>query len=359
MIKKVGVLGAGTMGSGIAQLCLQRGFPVLIYDAVPEALCSAAGKIRQNLENAAAKNRITSEALQFAIQNVIYAKDLKEFVGLDLVIEAVTEDLAIKKNILAQVEEICPQAILATNTSSFLVSNVGEELKDPGRFLGLHFFNPPVAMKLVEMIRAPKTDAAIFEEAKKFIDESLQKTAVAVKDTPGFIVNRVMRPYYLESQRAVLAGAGISELDSAAREIGKVPMGPFELMDLIGLDVNLAITKTIYEAFKRPERFKPQPIQEHLVSLGHNGRKSGQGFYLYQDGKCVGENPEVAVVAAGDGDLSDLEAWECVINAVTQEAELAFKEGVATKEDIDRAITLAMNFPRGPFSWKNESAKPN
>ena len=194
MIKKIGVLGAGTMGAGIAQMCLQRGFPVLIYDALPEALCLAAGKIRQNLENAAAKNKITPEALNFALQNAVYAKDLKEFEGLNLIIEAVTEDLAIKKNILAQVEQICPQAIFATNTSSFLVSNVGEGLKNPGRFLGLHFFNPPVAMKLVEMIRAPQTDADVFQEAKKFIEESLQKKAVAVKDTPGFIVNRVMRP---------------------------------------------------------------------------------------------------------------------------------------------------------------------
>ena len=256
MIKKIGVLGAGTMGSGIAQLCLQRGFPVFIYDALPEALCSASGRIRQNLENAAAKNKITSETLEFALQNIVYAKDIKEFEGFHLIIEAVTEDLAVKKNILARVEQICPQAILATNTSSFLVSSVGEGLKTPGRFLGLHFFNPPVAMKLVEMIHAPKTEASVFEEARKFIEESLQKTAVAVKDTPGFIVNRVMRPYYLESQRAVLGGAGISELDQAARIIGGVPMGPFELMDLIGLDVNLAITKTIYEALKKPERFR-------------------------------------------------------------------------------------------------------
>ncbi len=352
MIKKIGVLGAGTMGSGIAQLCLQRGFPVFIYDALPEALCSASGRIRQNLENAAAKNKITSETLKFALQNIVYAKDIKEFEGFHLIIEAVTEDLAVKKNILARVEQICPQAILATNTSSFLVSSVGEGLKTPSRFLGLHFFNPPVAMKLVEMIHAPKTDTDVFQEAKKFIEESLQKTAVAVKDTPGFIVNRVMRPYYLESQRAVLGGAGISELDQAARIIGGVPMGPFELMDLIGLDVNLAITKTIYEALKKPERFKPQPIQEHLVALGHNGRKSGQGFYLYKDGKSIGENPEVAVAAPGGGDFPEGEAWEMVIQAVIEEAKLALKEGIASREDIDQAIVLAMNFPRGPLSWQ-------
>ncbi len=352
MIGKVGVLGAGTMGAGIAQLCLQKKIPVILYDACAEPLCASAGRIKEGLLNAAAKNRISQESAEWGAQNVVYAKSLNELSSCDLVVEAIIEDLPAKVKILSEIEKLCPQAILATNTSSFLVSKVGEGLKKPGRFLGLHFFNPPVAMKLVEMIRAPKTDADVFEEAKKFVEESLQKTAVAVKDTPGFVVNRVMRPYYLESQRAVLGGAGISELDLAARIIGGVPMGPFELMDLIGLDINLAITKTIYEALNCPERLKPQPIQEHLVSLGHNGRKSGKGFYLYKDGKLIGENPEVAVAAPGDGDFSDGEAWEMVIQAVIEEAEMVLKEGIASREDIDRAIILAMNFPQGPLEWK-------
>ncbi len=344
------------MGAGIAQLCLQRGFSVILYDSVPDALCSAAGRINQGLQDAASKNRISPEALELALKNGVYAKNLKELESADLVIEAVSENLEIKGALFKEISALLPSAVIATNTSSLSVSSVADFALSPERVLGIHFFNPPVATKLIEMVRAPKTGDSAYQAAWDFVKEGLGRTPIAVKDTPGFVVNRVMRPYYLESQRVVLEGAGISELDQAARMIGGVPMGPFELMDLIGLDVNLAITKTIYEALKRPERLKPQPIQEHLVSLGHNGRKSGKGFYLYKDGKSIGENPEVAVAAPGDGDFSDGEAWEMVIQAVIEEAELALKEGIASREDIDQAIILAMNFPRGPLSWQKQGA---
>jgi 3-hydroxybutyryl-CoA dehydrogenase len=343
------------MGAGIAQLCLQRGFQVILYDSAPEALRSAAGKIRQGLENAVAKNRISQETLELALKNGVCAKSLKELETSDLVIEAVSENLEVKGALFKEISALLPSAVIATNTSSLSVSSVAEFARSPERVLGIHFFNPPVATKLIEMVKAPKTSDGAYQAAWDFVKAGLGRTPIAVKDTPGFVVNRVMRPYYLESQRAVLCGAGISELDIAARETGGVPMGPFELMDLIGLDINLAITKTIYEALNRPERFKPQPIQEHLVSLGYNGRKSGKGFYLYEGEKRVGENPEVAVAAPGLSDLSDGEAWEMVIQAVIKEAEMALKEGIASREDIDLAITLAMNFPRGPFSWKNKS----
>ncbi len=357
MIERVGILGAGTMGAGIAQLCLQNEFPVALWDVFPESLCAGAGRIREGLLNAAAKNRISQERAEWGNQNIVYAKSLGELSSCDLIIEAIIEDLPVKVKILSEIEKVCPQAIWATNTSSFLVSNVGQGLKTPGRFLGLHFFNPPVAMKLVEMIRAPQTQEEVFKTAKDFIEEGLKRRAVSVQDTPGFIVNRVMRPYYLESQREVLSGAELLEIDRVAREIGRVPMGPFELMDLIGLDVNLSITKSIYEALGRPARFQPQPIQERLVALKQLGKKSGRGFYIYESGKIIAVNP-MALEMRGTANVTAEKSWNKIAQALIGEAELAFKEKIASQEDIDLAIRLAMNFPRGPFEWKKENASP-
>ncbi len=357
MIRKVGILGAGTMGAGIAQLCLQNKFPVVLYDAVPESLCAAAGRIKEGLLNAAAKNRISRETAEWGNQNIIYAKGLDLFSSCDLVVEAIIEDLPAKIKILADIEKICPQGVLATNTSSFLVSKVGEGLKNPGRFLGLHFFNPPVAMKLVEMIRTPQTKEKILKQARDFIEEGLKRRPVSVLDTPGFIVNRVMRPYYLESQRAVLEGADFLEIDKAARELGHVPMGPFELMDLIGLDVNLAITKSIYDALGRLTRFQPQPIQERLVALNQLGKKTGRGFYLYEAGKIIAVNP-TALEMQGKNKISAQNSWNKIVQSLIREAELVFQEKIASQEDIDLAIRLAMNFPQGPFEWKKENESP-
>lgn len=343
------------MGTGIAQLCLQRGFPVVIYDAFPGALISGEAKLKKNIEEARSRGRISEDALKAAIQNLKVAMGLEDLANADILIEAVSEDLKIKGALFGGVSESSPRAILATNTSSLPVEAIARYAKNPERVLGLHFFNPPVATKLVEIVRTPRTDAKVLELAWDFVQNGLGKTPIAVLDTPGFVVNRVMRPYYLESQSALLKGARISELDRAAREIGGVPMGPFELMDWIGLDVNLAITQTIYAALGRPERLKPRKIQEKLVELGQWGRKSGKGFYLYQDNRATGENPE-AKAFSPRVDFSAAQAWEDLIGAVIEEAKLALKEGVAGKDDIDWAIKLAMNFPRGPFSWQNKSA---
>ncbi len=354
MIQRVAVVGAGTMGFGIAQLCVQNGFAVKIYDAAPAALETLPKRLRDALDAAVLKNRLTTMQAERAFHSLSVCRSLDDLFGADIVLEAAAEDLPVKRELFVKLSKLLPDSILATNTSSLSVAAIAEAAELPQRVLGVHFFNPPVAMKLVELVRAPKTSAEAFKEAWDFVLMGLRRTPVDVKDTPGFIVNRVMRPYYLEAQRC--AGAGIAALDRAARERGGVPMGPFELMDLIGLDVNLAITRSIYEACGRPQRFLAQPLQERLVAAGQTGRKAGRGFYLYKDGKAAGENPQAVSLIGERSPLSPERGWDRVIGAVIDEARLAVEEGVAGKHDVDTAIKLAMNFPRGPFEWQNAGA---
>jgi len=356
MIQRVAVVGAGTMGAGIAQLCAQSGFAVKVHDALPASLEALPKKLRANLDAAVLKGKLTTQQADRAYHSISPVATLEELAGADLVIEAAPEDLTLKRELFARLDTVCPDAILATNTSSLSVTAISEAVRTPHRLLGLHFFNPPVATKLVEVVRAPKTADEVFRAVWEFSLMGLRKTPVDVKDTPGFIVNRVMRPYYVEGLRC--AAAGFSKLDRVAREQGGVPMGPFELMDLIGLDVNLAITKSIYEACGRPERFAPQPLQQKLVDLGQTGRKAGRGFYVYEAGKPAGENPQAAALLGEAAALTPEAAWNRVIGAVLAEAELARAEGVAGRQDIDTAIKLAMNFPRGPFQWRAESTSP-
>jgi 3-hydroxybutyryl-CoA dehydrogenase len=356
MIQRIAVVGAGTMGAGLAELCALRGFSVKIYDASPEASCRAAGAIKADMQRQAAKGLINLMAADRAYRSIEFAKTLEEFDGADLVMEAASENLSVKQDIFRELSKILPDSILATNTSSLSVAAVAKLAQSPERVIGLHFFNPPTVMKLVEAVRTESTSQDVFREAWDFVMSGLKKTPVEAKDTPGFIVNRVMRPYYLESQRCALEGAGISALDRAAREIGQVPMGPFELMDLIGLDVNLAITKVIYDAFGGAKRLQPISLQEKLVSLGHTGRKAGKGFYLYREGKKETENPGATALLPSGRSVPAEKAWQRVIGAVCAEAEKALAEGVASRSDINLAVKLAMNFPRGPLEWQSKDA---
>ncbi len=343
------------MGAGIAQICLQKGFPVLIFDSSPDALCAASGRIKKGLDAAVARGKIAAEQASEALARIVYGKKLEDLGDCDFLIEAANENIEVKRVIIETLSRVCRTAIIATNTSSLPIAKLSEFCAAPERFLGVHFFNPPVAMKLVEMINGPKTSEETRLASWTFVEKGLSRVPVSAKDTPGFIVNRVMRPYYLECQRAALAGCSISALDGAAKQAGS-PLGPFELMDLIGLDVNLSITKVIYEACGKPERFKPVSVQEKLVASGALGRKAGRGFYLYKEGKTAGENPAAAAFFTTGAGLTPEAGWERVIGSVIAEAERAFAEGVASKADIDTAVKLAMNFPKGPFEWRQKSA---
>ncbi len=278
-IKIVGVVGAGSMGQGIAQSCAMAGYDVLLCDVKSEIIEKGIQSISKNLDQAIAKGKYTVEKKATALEKIkaISPDNLKA----DLIIEAVIEKLELKQKIFSDLEKINgEETVLATNTSSLSVSKIASGLKKPHRFVGLHFFNPAHLMKLVEVIAGEKTDAALMPEMISFV-KTLEKIPVAVKDSPGFIVNRVARHYYLESLKLLDEGAAdIGTIDALTRSSG-FKLGPFELMDLIGNDINLEVSKQMYEAFGQVKRFKPSHIQEEKVRLGNLGKKTGKGYYEY------------------------------------------------------------------------------
>jgi 3-hydroxybutyryl-CoA dehydrogenase len=276
----VAVVGAGTMGHGIAQLCAISGFPVLIFD-IDERLASRGyDQIKVNLASLATKGKITKEESTSIAQRVSITKNLSS-VRADIIIEAVIENLGIKQELFHALERVnSTETLLLTNTSSIRITDIGSGLKEPGRFAGLHFFNPPAVMKLVEIVRGPWTSQIAIDRIVNFAKQ-LGKFSVMATDSPGFIVNRVARHFYLEAMRAVESNSSTVEtVDELMRNTG-FKMGPFELMDLIGLDTNLAVTRSIHEGFHREERFRPCAMQEKLVAKSKLGKKTGSGFYEY------------------------------------------------------------------------------
>jgi 3-hydroxybutyryl-CoA dehydrogenase len=349
MIQRVAVVGAGTMGAGIAQLCAQAGFSVKVHDAMPAALAALPAKLKKAFDTAVLKGKISTQQGERAYHSISAVPDMADLAGADLVIEAAPEILTLKQDLFENLSVVCPDGLLATNTSSLSVAEIMKKAQSPERCLGVHFFNPPVAMKLVEVIKTEATAPEAFRAAWEFLLMGLRRTPVDVKDVPGFIVNRVMRPYYVHGQRMVNTQTSFAAVDESCRTIGDVPMGPFELMDLIGLDTNLSITKAIYEALGRPERFTPPALQQRMVELGLTGRKASKGFYLYADGRKTGENPEALKLLRPGPAASEAKVWGDLIRAITNEAELLVSEKTAIASDVDTAIKLAMNFPKGPF----------
>jgi 3-hydroxybutyryl-CoA dehydrogenase len=277
---KVGVVGAGTMGSGIAQVCARYGYEVSVYDVNPNLLEKARQQIEQQLTGLVQKGKLTEAERHETLGRLIWTEDLRHLT-VDLIIEAVVERLEVKQHLFSELEAINDgKVLLTTNTSSIPVTQIAAGLKNPGNLAGLHFFNPAPVMKLVEIISGASTDPLWIEKLRLFA-ESLGKTPVVAKDSPGFIVNRVARPFYTESLQVLeeqVAGAEV--IDALMRSAG-FKMGPFELMDLIGVDTNLSVTKSIYRGFHQVARFRPSRTQQQLVDAGHLGRKSGQGFYEY------------------------------------------------------------------------------
>ncbi|MFZ5972415.1 MAG: 3-hydroxyacyl-CoA dehydrogenase family protein [Bacteroidota bacterium] len=279
-IQTVAVVGAGTMGAGIAQVCAAAGFNVLLYDLNPEWVQRALAGIEKNLVQAVEKGKLDEAAKNQTLGRIAAAQSL-ESVQADLIIEAIVEKLEPKQKLFQQLEQINAGAILASNTSTFPITSIAQNLKQPALCIGLHFFNPAHIMKLVEIISGDHTAPQCVEAMQAFCKQ-IDKVAVLAKDSPGFIVNRVARPYYVESLKVLEEeGAPMENIDRLLRASG-FKMGPFELMDLIGVDTNLAVTTSLYEAFDKAPRFKPSPIQQSSVANGHWGRKTGKGFYDYQ-----------------------------------------------------------------------------
>lgn len=282
---KIAVIGAGTMGAGIAQVAAQAGHMVLLFDAAEGAAEKAIGKTKDGLKKLIDKGKFSKKEVKAITKRLTHVSAIEDLTPAGLVIEAIVEDMGVKQNLFKQLEDICGEdTILATNTSSLSITAIASALSRPKNFVGLHFFNPAQVMKLVEIISGTGTSRDVAETA---FDTATAwgKKAVHAKSTPGFIVNRVARPFYAEALRVLEeGGADVATIDAILKESAGFRMGPFELMDLIGNDVNLAVTKSVFRSFHFDPRFKPSLVQEDLVAAGNFGRKSGKGFYDYADG---------------------------------------------------------------------------
>ncbi|MDQ3728713.1 MAG: 3-hydroxyacyl-CoA dehydrogenase NAD-binding domain-containing protein [Actinomycetota bacterium] len=347
MIERLGVVGAGTMGAGIAQLGCLGGFEVVLHDPDPQALASGADRLRAALAKGAGKGLWSPEDAARA-EGKLETAGFDGLAGADLVIEAAPEDLALKRSLFADLAETCgSDAILATNTSSIPVSEIAAEVDRPERVLGMHFFNPPALMRLVEIIAGPRTAEPALEAVTE-VARAMNREPVRAADAPGFIVNRCNRPFALEALRMLgEAVAGHAEIDRAIRDGGGYRMGPFELMDLIGVDVNLKVAQSFYSQRAEP-RWEPHPIQEEMVATGRLGRKAGQGFYSYEHGRKVEERQR------STGAATDRAILERILSCLANEASYAVDEGVAEPDDVDTAMKLGLNHPRGPFEWRDE-----
>jgi len=278
----IGIVGAGTMGAGIAQVSAQAGWDTVVYDISQEFVDQGLSRIRGFLQKGRERGKLSAEEERKILSRLHGSVKLEGLQDASLVIEAALEKLDLKREIFHQLDSICdPTTLLATNTSSLSVTAIAGATKNPQRVLGMHFFNPPPLMALVEVIRADRTSPAAMEKAVA-ITRRLGKTPVCVQDTPGFIVNRIARPFYNEALRILGEGqVSVESVDRIMKDAGGFPMGPFELMDLIGIDINFAVTESLYLSFFHDPRFRPSPIQQRMVLAGELGRKTGRGFYTY------------------------------------------------------------------------------
>lgn len=349
---KIGVVGAGTMGTGIAQVAATQGHHVYLYDAYPQQLEKSKAGLESILARQVEKERMTQEEVDGILGRIDFVDNITKFSECGFVIEAIVEDLDVKKDTFARLEGIVSKdCILASNTSSLSIAAISSAFKKPGRFLGVHFFNPAPLMKLVEIIPGIATEDEVFSATKEFI-KSWGKITVSGKDTPGFIVNRVARPFYGEALRIYEEGiADAATIDWAMKEIGGFRMGPFELMDLIGHDVNYEVTSTVFEAFYYDPRFKPSFVQKRMVEAGWLGRKSGRGFYNYKDEK---QNPE----PIQDKDLGQ-KIFNRILTMLINEACDAVFMNIASVEDVDLAMQNGVNYPKGLLKWADEIGLKN
>ena len=351
-LERIGVLGAGTMGAGIAQVAAETGFDVVVHDPIEGAYERAHERIAGFLARKVEKGQLDAAEAAAALDRLVAAASYDELAAVDLVVEAIPEELELKRDAFQRLDAVAePETILATNTSSLSVSAIASATGRPERVVGMHFFNPVPLMALVEVIPGPRTDPAV---AAGTLDAArrLGKTPVLAADTPGFIVNRVARPYYLEAMRIVGEGlAGVEQVDAAMRAAG-FRMGPFELVDTIGADVNLAVSRSMFEASAHEPRYRPDPVQEAAVAAGRLGRKSGGGFYEYgTDGARGAAWGGLPIDASRGAQLTADEISARVLATLVNEAASAVADGVADPAAVDTAMRLGANYPAGPLEW--------
>lgn len=343
----IGVIGAGTMGIGIAQVAATNGCKVWVYDANAKQVETATVGLEKTLTKLVDKQKISAEKMTEILANISIATELKDFKDCELIIEAIIENKEIKTKVFTELEKhVSESCVIASNTSSISITSLGAELQKPERFIGIHFFNPAPLMPLVEIIPSLLTEKSLAEKMYNLMKD-WGKTPVIAKDIPGFIVNRIARPYYGEGLRIVEENiATVEQVDDAMKTIGNFKMGPFELMDLIGVDVNFSVTKTVYNEYFYDPKYKPSLLQQRMSEAKLHGRKTGKGFYDYSEGA---EKP----VAQKDETLYQ-QIFLRIISMLINEAVEAKRLGVANDEDLELAMQKGVNYPKGLLAWGKE-----
>lgn len=347
MKKTVSVIGSGTMGSGIAQIAASHGCHTILFDINDEALAKSKASLEKILTRLIEKGRIDEQIKGLIQKHISYTTNLSTIKDSDLVIEAIIENFEIKKDVFTKVEAlVSDQCVIASNTSSLSITSLAATLEKPSRFLGIHFFNPAPVMKLVEVIPALQTQPSTVTEIKTWIN-SWGKIVVTAKDTPGFIVNKVARPFYSEAFKVFEEGMATPlEIDTALKQVGGFRMGPFELTDFIGHDVNYKVTETVWKSFYYDNRYQPAFCQKNLVDAGYLGRKSGRGYYTYP-----------RTEADQKTDISE-DRMQAITNRIVimliNEAADTLHRNIASRDDIDTAMTKGVNYPKGLLKWADE-----
>ena len=343
---KIGILGSGTMGISIGHFTTMKDHQTIIYDSSKNALKSGEKKLFDLLKKLKNKGKYSKEDIKRITNNLTFTEDIKKLKDSELIIEAIIEDINIKKEIFSKIEKLVDnKCIITSNTSSLSIASLASSLKENKRFIGMHFFNPANLMPLVEIIPAIQTSQETLDRSKNILVE-MGKVVVIAKDTPGFIVNRVARPFYGEAIRIYEEGiANIETIDWAIKEIGGFRMGPFELMDFIGNDINYMVTETVFKEFYFDSRYKPSFTQKRLMEAGYLGKKSGKGFYDYNTGevKNINKNRELGKKIVFR-----------ILSMLINEASDALFLKIASKEDIDLAMTKGVNYPKGLLAWADE-----
>jgi len=349
----VGIIGGGTMGSGIAQVAATSGCTVKLYDTNQAALDKAKASLEKILLRLIEKGRIDTSEKDRIQANIAYVSNLKDLADSNLTIEAIIENLDIKKKVFSELESyVTEDCIIASNTSSLSIASIAASLKKPERCVGIHFFNPAPLMKLVEVIPAVQTSKEVLEKSIQTIKDWKKVVAVA-KDTPGFIVNRVARPFYGEALRIYEEGvADFATIDHSLKSLGGFRMGPFELMDFIGNDVNYTVTETVFTAFYFDPRYKPSFTQKRFSEAGYLGRKSGKGFYDYDANGRKIESSDVTLNAVEES-LKEQIIDRVLVMLINEAADALFLN-IASAEDMDIAMTKGVNYPKGLLAWADE-----
>jgi len=358
-VSRVGVVGAGTMGRGIAQLAALGGYETVLYDVSRELAEGGAAALGEALDKGAARGRWSEDDARAASGRVEPSAELGTTAPCELVVEAAPEKLELKQRIFTDLAAVlAPDAVLASNTSSLRVSEIAAGVPHPERVVGMHFFNPPPLMKLVEIVAADRSAEEALARTTE-VAERMGRAPIRAKDSPGFVANRLARPFSLESLRMLGDGvADVATIDRTVRVGGGFRMGPFELLDLIGLDVNLEIARSFFAQGGEPERWRPNPIQEKLVAEGRLGRKSGRGYHDYGEAATREADPELDIEAPtlDPAELAKIDpAAEQILSRlfaqIGNEAAFALEEEVASPEDMETAMKLGFNWPLGPLGF--------